>query len=343
MWRSRWPSASSLLITAPYLYRRPAIPTLRGAAVYAASRDSYSLSAPVRLLQAPIVDLESGTLSMPPSRTGLARSGEVLAMLITGKSARMTLDNATFTTDFSASEATFAEERRRAGSRRWSPHSRRCSSTRLGVRDSAIRIKTADGGVLLLENVTADVTAKPNGPFRAVGSFVFRGEKVNFDTTLRPGTDAQGGVRAINASITSELLNAKLDGTIMPGESLRVLSPLAEVTIPDLRRTARWLGTDWRAGSGFGNFAVKGQLEWVNRAIAFQKASVQLDDNTRNRHAVGELCRRAPGDRRHARPQDARPDQIHGRTSRRRSPQPTRPRPRACSPACARSTGSSFR
>ncbi len=75
-------------------------------------------------------------------------------------------------------------------------------------------------------------------------------------------------------------MNAKLDGTIVPGESLRVLSPLAEVTIPDLRRTARWLGTDWRAGSGFENFAVKGQLEWVNRAVAFQRAIVQLDDNT---------------------------------------------------------------
>ena len=73
-----------LLITTPYFIDGRST-TLRGAAVYAASRDSYSLSAPVRILQAPIVDLESGTLSMPPSRTGLARSGEVLAMLITGK------------------------------------------------------------------------------------------------------------------------------------------------------------------------------------------------------------------------------------------------------------------
>ena len=266
-----------LLITAPY-FSNGRNTTLRGAVVYAASRDSYSLSAPVRLLQAPIVDLESGTLSMPPNRTGLARGSDVLAMLITGKSARMTLENATFTTDFSASEAAF-DTTTPGGVAPLVAALKTLQFDALGVRDSAIRIKTADGGVLLLDNVTADVTAKPNGFFRAVGSFVFRGEKVGFDTTLRPGPDAQGGTRAISASVVSELLNAKFDGTIVPGESLRVLSPLAEVTIPNLRRAARWLGADWRPGSGFENFAIKGQLEWVNRAIAFQKASVQLDDN----------------------------------------------------------------
>ena len=32
----------------------------------------------------PTIDLEGGTLSVPPSRTGLARGGQMIAMLITG-------------------------------------------------------------------------------------------------------------------------------------------------------------------------------------------------------------------------------------------------------------------
>ena len=86
------------LLIAPYFVSGRDL-GLKGAAVFAASRDSYSLSSPVRLLGTPVVELESGTLSLPQSR-GLARGGEVIAMLITGGGPRMLLDNAAFTADF---------------------------------------------------------------------------------------------------------------------------------------------------------------------------------------------------------------------------------------------------
>ena len=96
------------LLIAPYFVSGRHL-DLKGAAVFAASRDSYSLSAPVRLLGMPVVELESGTLSLPQSRSGLARGGEVIAMLITGGGQRMRLDNATFTADFSTVEPTFSQ------------------------------------------------------------------------------------------------------------------------------------------------------------------------------------------------------------------------------------------
>jgi AsmA protein len=149
----------------------------------------------------------------------------------------------------------------------------------LAVRDSSVRIKMADGSTLVLEELATDVTAKQNGNIRAVGSFVFRGEKVSFDTTLATKVDAQSAAYPITASLSSPLLNAGLDGQLLLGESPRLLSPQAELTIPNLRGAARWLGTGWPPGDAFENFSAKGQLEWVNHTVAFQKATVQMDGN----------------------------------------------------------------
>ncbi len=216
---------------------------------------------------------------MPHNRTGLARSGEVLAMLITGKSARMTLDDATFTADFTTSEPTFMQGSAMGGVAPLVAAFQKLQFDALGVRDSAIRIKMADGTVLQLDQLTADVTAKPDGMIRATGSFVFRGEKVAFDTTIGTSPDPQSGARPITASLDSAPLSAKLDGTFMIGETPRLLSPQAEITIANLRRTAHWLGASWRPGVGLENFHTKGQLEWVNHTVAFQKATVQMDGN----------------------------------------------------------------
>ncbi len=64
------------LISAPFLIEgRFDDLRLKGASVLAAASDSYSLSSPVQLVAAPAISLESGTLSVPPNRTGLARGG----------------------------------------------------------------------------------------------------------------------------------------------------------------------------------------------------------------------------------------------------------------------------
>jgi AsmA protein len=272
--------ALALLIAFPFIIeQRDHDLALRGASVLAASRDSYSLSEPVRLMKTPVVDLESGTIAMQGRRAGIVGGGEMLAMLITGKSARMTLNNATISTDFTTTDAASGEISPPGGVAPLVSAFRQLKFDALGVRDSAIRIKTGDGGILLLENVSADITTKANGTIHAAGSFAFRGEKVEFDTTLRASSDPESGARPILATLKSATLNAKLEGTLMTGDSPRILAPQAELTIPNLRRAARWLGADWRSGPGFENFSVKGPLEWGNRTVAFQQASVRMDDN----------------------------------------------------------------
>jgi AsmA protein len=250
---------------------------LKGAAVFAASRDSYSLSSPVRLLGTPVVELESGTLSLPQSR-GLARGGEVIAMLITGGGPRMLLDNAAFTADFSAAEPSFSQAFA-GGVAPLVATFQKLQFDTLSIKNSSVRIKMGDGSTLTLDDVAADVSSKPNGVVRAVGSFNFRGEKVSFDTTLGAGADAKSPTRPIVASLDSTMLSASLDGSVLLADNPRLLSPHAEINVPHLRQAAYWLGAGWPRGSGFDDFHAKGQLEWANRTIAFQKAVLQMDGN----------------------------------------------------------------
>jgi AsmA protein len=254
--------------------------TLQSGVVHAASSNTYSLSAPVRLMSGPKIELESGTLSTPPSRTGLARGGQMIAMLITGSGPEITLEDATFTADFSTREPTFTQEQPAAGD--VAPLVKALQGMQfsgLNVRDSTVRIKMSDGAVVALHEVNAAISGKPNGSVHAVGSFTFHGEKIEFDTTLGASLDAHGMSRPVSASFSGPPLAASLEGSLMLGESPQLLAPQAELTAPDLRAAARWLGVNWPSGKGFGDFRVKGQLEWINRTVAFQNAAIELDEN----------------------------------------------------------------
>lgn len=271
------------LICAPYLMGgQNSEFALRSAAVFAASRDSYSLSSPVRLLEAPMIALESGTLSMPHSRSGLGRSGEVIAMLITGSSARMTLDNATFTADFTKNEAAFSQAYAAGGIAPLVAAFQKLQFDALAVRDSSIQLKMGDGSRLVLDDVNAEVSAKSNGTVRATGTFTFRGKPVSFDTTIGTTIDPQQNAHPVTASFTSDHLNARIKGHFTLGGSPRLVAQGAELGIPSIRNAAHWLGADWPPVAGFENFLVKGQLEWGNRTLAFLQARVQMDGNEAN-------------------------------------------------------------
>jgi len=72
---------------------------------------------------------------------------------------------------------------------------------------------------------------------------------------------------AVSVSLTSHLLAAKFDGDLILAESPSLLSPQADLVIPNVRSAARWLGAGWPPGSGFANFRAKGQLKWVNHIV----------------------------------------------------------------------------
>ena len=250
----------------------------RNAAVLAASSDTYSVTSPVQLLSAPKVALESGTLSMPPSSSGLARGGEVISMLITGRGARMALQDATLSADFSTGDPA-AAQMSDGGIAPLVTALQQMQFDTLAVRDSTLRLTMADGHTLVLRQLTADVTAKSAGSVRIAGSFVFRNEKVTFDTAFAAKADPQTGTHPITATLDSRLLSANLDGQFVVAERPRLLAPQAELVVPNVREAARWLGAGRLPGSGFENFRVQGQLDWLGRTIAFQEARVAMDGN----------------------------------------------------------------
>jgi AsmA protein len=233
----------------------------------------------VRLMTGPTIEIESGTLSMPPNRTGLARGGQMIAMLITGSGPQMTLEDATFTADFSTREPTFSQEQPVGEIAPLVKALQSMQFSDLDVRDSTVRIKMSDASTVELHDVNASISGRPNGAIQVSGSFEFHGEKIEFETALGASLDAQGMSRPISASFSGTPLAATLDGSLMFGESPQLLSPQAELTSTDLRATARWLGVNWPSGHGFGPFRAKGQLEWVNRTVAFQNAAIELDEN----------------------------------------------------------------
>lgn len=269
-----------ILLAAPLIitdrYHRIA---LQSGAVFAASTNSYSLSSPVRLMSGPTIELESGTLSVPPSRTGLARSGQMIAMLITGSGPLLTLERATFTADFSTREPTFSKEQAPSEMAPLVKALQTMQFDALAVRDSTVRIKMSDGSLVELDDVNASLSTKPNGALRATGSFDFRGERIDFETTLGPSLDPQGMSRPVAVSFSGKPLDATLEGSLILGENPQLLAPRSELTATDLRAAARWLGVNWPSGNGFGAFRAKGQFEWIGRTMAFQNAAIELDEN----------------------------------------------------------------
>ncbi|MCP4780229.1 MAG: AsmA family protein [Hyphomicrobium sp.] len=282
------------LVAAPVFIsgRHPDL-SLKNAAVFAASTDSYSLSSPVRLLQTPLIELESGTIFIPQNSTGLARSGEMLARFITGSSSRIALKDAKLSADFSGSEITTLNKATPGGVAPLVAMFQDLKFDSLTVSDSTVHVKLADGSTLALHNVTADVTSNPEGIVHAEGSFVLRGEKVAFDTTFGTNLDAKSGARLVSASLKSRLLVADFDGYYMLGENPRLLSQQGDLKIPSLQEAANWIGVAWPSSPGFKDFHAKGQLEWVNRTITFQDAVVQMDGN----EATGTLSVNFSGER----------------------------------------------
>lgn len=254
---------------------------LRNSSVFAASNDRYDLSAPIQLHGAPAISLISGTLSIPPASAGLARSGEVLAMLITGRQSRIALNDAQFSVDLASKEDGLSQGMADA----LAPLVANLRGLRfdlLSVHDSTIRIRMGDGTTLRLTDVMADISSDPDGAIRADGSFAFRGETVSFDTTYGPGLDADQNTHLIKASIESPLLTARFDGHLSTGTNPRLLSQQAELDIPMVRDAARWLGAKWPPGRSLVDFHASGLLEWANGTLAFQDATIEMDGNRAN-------------------------------------------------------------
>ncbi len=264
-------------------------------AVLAAARDSFTLSTPVPLLRSGGLTLERGTVSLAPPSSGPLRNGEAMLKMLVGGTSRLVLDDAAITfVSFArpqpASPAYGAFDE-------LSPLLTALLGARfeqLTLRNASIEIVRSAAPSRWLTGVNATIKAKRNGTVLVAGSFDYLGESLKFDTILSLG-DRSSAVRIpIQGHVSGRMIEVSIsEGRVTVANGFELSSQNATITVPDLRKASRWLGTAWPDGPGLQSARVVGTLDLVNQSLAFQRAKVELDGNA----AAGALLVNLNGER----------------------------------------------
>lgn len=244
-------------------------------AVLAAPAASYEITSPIEIGQGTGVRIESGTiqLAQPPGSRQPAAAPQALPE---DGSASLIIDDGVF---------------RIAGSslsEKADPVMlmaplvdvlHRLNFERLAIRRSTARVTLPSGHAETLTNVNADIIARRKSSLSIRGTGTLRGQEISFDVSGPSLLDRRAGAsRAMKAIIKSQLLQISFDGRLGASDVLR-LQGQADVTVNNLRKTARWLGAPWPVGPGLQEMRVSGEIDWQAPALAFDKTTFQIDGN----------------------------------------------------------------
>lgn len=125
------------------------------------------------------------------------------------------------------------------------------------------------------------------------GSFVWRGETVDFDASVARPLDLLGGDTSdLHLALSSTPVRFSFDGKGGRIESLQFAGRL-KLKTPSLRRMIEWFGTPMGPGNILGPAALDGQITWDRPDLAVDQASLELDGND----AEGAMSVHFDGDR----------------------------------------------
>lgn len=123
-------------------------------------------------------------------------------------------------------------------------------------------------------NVTATI-AEMTKPVSVAGSARWNGESFDLSATA----DVRGLINGSNATLAARAASQRVTGGFDGTISLKGLgSGKVSLETPSLTGLMRWLGQQPAWQSGFEAFAVSGVLKLQENAIAFDDASIRLDD-----------------------------------------------------------------
>src|SRR5262249_32678245 len=77
------------------------------------------------------------------------------------------------------------------------------------------------------------------------------------------------------------LLEFTFDGRMALGSQLQIEGQ-GDILLSSVRQVARWLGAYWPPGPGLKVVSVKGQLNWTERSLSFNRATMRVDGNEAN-------------------------------------------------------------
>ena len=251
------------------------------------SLDAVTISEVMTISDQPMVTLASGTLSVPPSRSGQARTGEALAALVKGGGARLALTSPVFQIELSPRFNDEGEvDAGAAVTAEFTALSPLLAALldatfeTLTIREGTVALKSGGGRIDMLTNVSADVSVKRKTAVRFKGTATLNGEAVNFDATFGARIGRHGTAKMpVRALIQSNLFNVAIDGRLDASQGLALLGSSVDISVPNVRSVARWLGHVWPSGPGLKDFAAHGTAEWNGQSIVFSKGTFHMDGN----------------------------------------------------------------
>jgi AsmA protein len=255
-----------------------------GASVMASPRDLHVVAQPVQLTQAPDLVLNRGILyadgnaatGAPISRFVL--DGPLFTLNASGHTAAASIANGP---NLSAMVAPLIEQLAAM------------SFDTLTIRHGALNVTTTDGTLEIISDIEAELSNRRKGAVSGKGTFVVRGQRLNFDGSLGPPADKRAQSRwPVKLAVKGPLLEASLDGHLDAAEDLR-LSGLTDISIASVRRAARWFAVPVPTAEGVNQATLKGQFTWARRTLAIEDAKVSIDGN----EATGTLALNVAGER----------------------------------------------
>ncbi len=258
--------------------------SLGSISVVAATSDSLTLTSPLALPLMPNVMIESGRLSVTgPNPKRKLTGSETMALLAAGK-AKLVLDDAVLSL-VPMQSAGVGGEKNTASIAPVLAALIKISFSQLQLRNAIVQLGRDEDEQSFLSDVSLEATKLDSKQVKATGTFDFRGERVAFDIVMgieaelqNKASDGAGSIgRAFDIKLTSDLIAIKAAGTLSAGDQPQLSSKSSTLTVPDLRKLARWIGLELGSGGGLGKFEARGPLEFSPSAIAFSDATFRLD------------------------------------------------------------------
>jgi|GEM_PF-6929806 len=259
----------------------------QNAGVVAATRNSYTIAAPIYLHQATGTSVSAGRLGLITA-PGRMISGRQASSTINNGSAALLLENVNFTIDGNTAH----------GAALKSPSPPLVDALRQG-RFAALRIANSTLAITL-PNGRRERFSKLHTKFerfgrygiRGTGTAFWRGQNINFTLSTAGAAKSRSSAIPIELKISGALFSVSLKGRLGTGHGLQ-LDGLSVLKTPDLPRLIGALGATWPIAFGVRKLSISGPFNWAGTVLAFAKASVQLDNN----QASGALSMNTAGDK----------------------------------------------
>ena len=267
--------AAMLAIALPLAVGLSREDTFRRAAVVAAAGDTVVVSTPILLAPSLPLWIDRGTLASA-NQTGV-RIGDVIS--------RLTVEGATFRFPLSptADPGRLTEEAAPA----LAPLLAQLATlgfSELTIRKSRLELVPADGAIIVLSDITADLSATRKGAFTLRGSASLSGQTIKVDASgTLPATEPRAGPSRrqavpIKVSLRARDLEANFEGRASVGDGVK-LAGEADFRSRRLRMLSRWLGLEVPAASDLKDATIAGAFDWSAGRLGFQKAKVAIDGN----------------------------------------------------------------